>query len=209
MKIWFFFFVMAKCLLLAFGLFALFGVNICFYVEWVRFTSLVLAELCVSFGGLCLFIFSRWTLLLSVLLALYALRACGDTGWFPDRLQNRDLLILMISLSLMKAQQRSLLAFIMSAALCTVCPKQRGCSQKTWVCSLCCFFPSSVLPSYRIVFLSPLICVSSWDTEPSETFCAKLHTIICSSCHFINCRCPGSKDMFQSPCPVQICNITE
>lgn len=102
----------------------------------------------------------------------------------------------------------ALLAFIMSAALCTVCPRQHGCSQKIWVCSLCCFFPSSVLPSYHVVFLSPLICVSSWNTEPSKTFCANWHTLICS-CHFINCRCPGSKDMVQSPCPVQIFNITE
>lgn len=33
---------------------------------------------------------------------------CTESLWFPDRLQNRGLLILMISLSLMKAQQRSL-----------------------------------------------------------------------------------------------------
>lgn len=102
----------------------------------------------------------------------------------------------------------ALLVFIMSAALCTVCPRQRGCSQKIWVCSLRCFFPSSVLPSYYVVFLSPLICVSSWNTEPSKTFCASWHILICS-CHFINCRCPGSKDVVQSPCPVQIFNITE
>lgn len=50
---------MAKSLLLAFVLFALFRVNICFYVEWVHLTSLILTELCVSFGVLCLFIFKR------------------------------------------------------------------------------------------------------------------------------------------------------
>lgn len=103
----------------------------------------------------------------------------------------------------------TLLAFTMLAALCTVCPRQCGCSQKIWVCSLCCFFPSSVLPSHHVVFLSPLISVSSWNTEPPKTFCTKWHILICSSYHFIKCRCPGSKDMVQSPCPVQICNITE
>lgn len=44
---------MAKSLLLVFVLFALFGVNICFYVEWINFTSVILTELCLSFGVLC------------------------------------------------------------------------------------------------------------------------------------------------------------
>lgn len=124
---------------------------------------------------------------------------CTESLWFPDRLQNRDLLILMISLSLMKAQQRSLCWLL----LCQLPFAQfalgsmdafRGLESVLYVAS---FLPQ-FYPLNHVVFLSPLICVSSRKTEASETFCAKWHILICSSCHFIITDDLGLSTCFKS-----------
>lgn len=92
----------------------------------------------------------------------------------------------------------TLLAFIMSAALCTVCPRQHGCSQKTWSVPYAVSFLPQCCPLNHAVFLSPLVCVSSWKAELSETFCAKWHLLICSSCRFISADALGLRTCFKS-----------
>lgn len=95
----------------------------CFFVEFrgreVHLTCFVLTELCANLFWFYACLYLTDEPCYSVLLAVYILRAGGDTGCFAAQLQKKVLLILMISLFLMKAQQRSLLTSIMSAAFCS------------------------------------------------------------------------------------------
>lgn len=173
-----------KSLLLAFVLSALFGVNVLlceikgrgssFHFFCINWIACQFVGCFVGFFNACLYLTDEPAYSLSSLLYMYwEPRACGDKGWFPAWLQNRDLLIPMISVLNESSAKVTLLTFVMSAAFCTVSPRQRGCFRKISGCSLRCCFPCSVIYPYHVVFLSPLICVSSWNTESSETSCAK------------------------------------